>query len=313
MSSVPALSADVLPDVAATLSGVPLQWEENRSSASLAELASVLVEALQSAQQSASAQQWAEPYLAVNNVRVPAGFAFARESSQRTVSDWLAYVENFCSGMRVAHPVALAAVHLQDEALRWYLAWQSGRDPYGIPWSEFKSAMLASSLVDPYASQDLLDEQRALTQGSRSIIEYVRFATTLHQRGSSHRFLASYPQHFWIESFRAGLNSELQSRMPAISESTTFEELKQRNPREGVRPLSRGRRNGPGGRGMQPTRAGWYRGIFNESPNRREPVKRYPQRVIINTHLWEPGEALTMHLSADVYLLTGERLTWVPL
>jgi phosphoglycerate dehydrogenase-like enzyme len=71
MSSVPALSADVLPDVAATLSGVPLQWEENRSSASLAELASVLtaaaLEALQSAQQSASAQEWAEPYLAVNN------------------------------------------------------------------------------------------------------------------------------------------------------------------------------------------------------------------------------------------------------
>ena len=120
MSSVPALSADVLPAVDATLSGVPLQWEENRSSASFAELASVLtaaaLEALQSAQQSASAQQWAEPYLAVNNVRVPAGFAFARESSQRTVSDWLAYVENFCSGMRVAHPVALAAMHLQDEA-----------------------------------------------------------------------------------------------------------------------------------------------------------------------------------------------------
>ena len=158
MSSVPALSADVLPDVAATLSGVPLQWEENRSSASLAELASVLVEALQSAQQSASAQQWAEPYLAVNNVRVPAGFAFARESSQRTVSDWLAYVENFCISMRVAHPVALAALHLQDEALRWYIGWQGGRDSYGIPWAEFSSAMLASSLVDRNASQDLLDQ-----------------------------------------------------------------------------------------------------------------------------------------------------------
>ena len=85
--------------------------------------------------------------------------------------------------------------------------------------------------------------------------------------------------------------------------------MKQRNPREGVRPLSRGRRNGPGGRGMQPTRAGWYRGIFYESPNRREPVKRYSQRVIINTHLWEPGEALTMRLSADSYLLTGASST----
>ena len=101
-----------------------------------------------------------EPYLAVNNVRVPAGFAFARESSQRTVSDWLAYVENFCSGMRVAHPVALAALHLQDEALRWYIGWQGGRDSYGIPWAEFSSAMLASSLVDRNASQDLLDQKR---------------------------------------------------------------------------------------------------------------------------------------------------------
>ena len=69
----------------------------------------------------------------------------------------------------------------------------------------------------------------------------------------------------------------------------------------------------PGAEGMQPACVGWYGVIFYESPNRREPVKRYPQRVIINTHLWEPGEALTMHLSADVYLLTGERLTWVPL
>ena len=60
---------------------------------------------------------------------------------------------------------------------------------------------------------------------------------------------------------------------------------------------ARGRGNAAGLRRL-------YGGIFNESPNRREPVKRYPQRVIINTHLWEPGEALTMHLSADVYLLT---------
>jgi hypothetical protein len=37
---------------------------------------------------------------------------------------------------------------------------------------------------------------------------------------------------------------------------------------------------------MQPACVGWYGGIFNESPNRREPVKRYSQRVIINTHLW---------------------------
>ena len=55
--------------------------------------------------------------------------------------------------------------------------------------------------------------------------------------------------------------------------------------------LSRGRRNGPGPRGVQPACVGWYGGIFNQSPNRREPVKRYSQRVIINTHLWEPGEA----------------------
>jgi hypothetical protein len=47
---------------------------------------------------------------------------------------------------------------------------------------------LGSSLVDPSSNQSLLDQQRALTQGSRSILEYVRVATTLRQKGSSHRF-----------------------------------------------------------------------------------------------------------------------------
>ena len=37
---------------------------------------------------------------------------------------------------------------------------------------------LGSSLVDPSSNQSLLDQQRALTQGSRSILEYVRVATT---------------------------------------------------------------------------------------------------------------------------------------
>ena len=61
---------------------------------------------------------------------------------------------------------------------------------------------LGSSLVDPSSNQSLLVQQRALTQGSRSILEYVRVATTLRQKGSSHRF---FPRsHTEIEKLGKG-------------------------------------------------------------------------------------------------------------
>jgi hypothetical protein len=46
--------------------------------------------------------------------------------------------------------------------------------------------MSASALVDPSADQALLDQQRALAQGSRGVIEYVRVATSLRQRSFTH-------------------------------------------------------------------------------------------------------------------------------
>jgi len=158
----------------------------------------------------------------VNQVRVPPGFSFSKETTQRSVADWLNLVEHFCVSFRVAHPVAMASTHLQDAALHWFLTWLDTRDPHTISWSDFRAAMLASPLVDPGSVQALLDQHRSLTQGSRGVLEYVRTATALRQRGSTHRFLKDYPEHFWLEGFRAGLKRDLQARMPAITESTTF-------------------------------------------------------------------------------------------
>ena len=158
----------------------------------------------------------------VNQVRVPPGFSFSKETTQRSVADWLNLVEHFCVSFRVAHPVAMASTHLQDAALHWFLTWLDTRDPHTISWSDFRAAMLASPLVDPGSVQALLDQHRSLTQGSRGVLEYVRTATALRQRGSTHRFLKDYPEHFWLEGFRAGLKRDLQARMPALTESTTF-------------------------------------------------------------------------------------------
>ena len=59
--------------------------------------------------------------VSVQQARPPAGFAFAKETAQRSVADWLAQVEHFCVSMRVAHPVALAGNYLEGGALLWYL------------------------------------------------------------------------------------------------------------------------------------------------------------------------------------------------
>jgi len=92
MSSVPALSAAVLQDVLASVGSpaveshtpeVPLQWEENRSSTSIAELASVLVAALVGGADLAGA--------------LPRG-------QQRPGASWLC----LCEGVKPTHGIGLA-------------------------------------------------------------------------------------------------------------------------------------------------------------------------------------------------------------
>ena len=76
--------------------------------------------------------------------------------------------------------------------------------------------------MDPAGFQTLIDQHRSLSQGQRSILDYVRYATTLRQKAFSHRFLAHYPEFFFVEAFHAGLSKDLQSRMPEINEGTTL-------------------------------------------------------------------------------------------
>jgi len=99
----------------------------------------------------------------------------------------------------------------------------SSRIAAELVWSDFRRAMLASNLVDPSGFQTLIDQHRALSQGQRSILDYVRYATTLRQKAFSHRFLAHYPEFFFVEAFHAGLTKDLQSRMPEVNEETTLE------------------------------------------------------------------------------------------
>ena len=205
------------------------------ATASFQEFASMLASVMQQANAAGSraAPQPPQPYTLDSNIvapgtvsmqqaRPPAGFAFAKETAQRSVADWLAQVEHFCVSMRVAHPVALAGNYLEGGALLWYLQWKGDSDPHELVWSSFRRAILSSNLVDPAGFQTLIDQHRSLSQGQRNILDYVRYATTLRQKAFSHRFLAHYPEFFFVEAFHACLSKDLQSRMPEVNEWTTL-------------------------------------------------------------------------------------------
>jgi hypothetical protein len=97
------------------------------------------------------------------------------------------------------------------------MQWKGSSDPHELVWSNFRRAILSSNLVDPAGFQTLIDQHRSLSQGQRSILDYVRFATTLRQKAFSHRFLAHYPEFFFVEAFHAGLTKDLQSRIIVVS------------------------------------------------------------------------------------------------
>ena len=56
-----------------------------------------------------------------------------------------------------------------------------------------------------------------------SIKVYLDKANDIYQHRKTHPFLQDYNEHFFIEMFRYGLQKDIQSRLPGITASTTYE------------------------------------------------------------------------------------------
>ena len=56
--------------------------------------------------------------VSVQQARPPAGFAFAKETGQRSVADWLAQVEHFCVSMRVAQCSRHEPADMEESLMR---------------------------------------------------------------------------------------------------------------------------------------------------------------------------------------------------
>mmetsp|Transcript_54209 Transcript_54209/g.128765 ORF Transcript_54209/g.128765 Transcript_54209/m.128765 type:complete len:366 (-) Transcript_54209:218-1315(-) len=165
--------------------------------------------------------------LAPTHIRHVASLDFNGDDPKRTVNDFLTQFEMFCTINRAAFPVATASPYLIGDASRWFHSVYQGRSVFDITWGEFSSAMLSSPLVDIMASQRLLDEYKMQAQRSSSIKDYITDAYKMYSLKSSHNWLRTYPEHFFVESFSHGLDPEIKSRLPKIENSTTFTEYTQ--------------------------------------------------------------------------------------
>ncbi|KAJ1468805.1 hypothetical protein T484DRAFT_1854113 [Baffinella frigidus] len=97
---------------------------------------------------------------------------------------WVNSIEAFCKLHKTCAPALLASGYLIKGAAAWLHA--------------------------KYGEQDM-------------DTDYINKSNAIYQQRKTHSFLKDYKEHFFIETFRFGLDRELQSRMPAITTNTTYD------------------------------------------------------------------------------------------
>jgi hypothetical protein len=155
-------------------------------------------------------------------VRHNAALNFAQHTMEVPVHAWLNSMAAFCILHKTNAPAFLASGYLLGYAAAWFHSTFADKNMYKVSWKAFSSAILDSYLIDPTADQTLLNRCKTLSQGTLSIKDYLNEANAIYQNRTTHPFLKSYPDHFFIEAFRSGLHSEIQSRLPAVTATTTF-------------------------------------------------------------------------------------------
>jgi hypothetical protein len=155
-------------------------------------------------------------------VRHVSNYEFSKATKEFSLDQFLARWESYCELTNAAFPVALISAYLTKEAGTWFTGAFAGKSLFTITWVEFCTAIHASSLVDIMADQRALDDAKALMQGGSSIKNYIVQATTIYNGRLAHKNLKHYPEFYFIEMFRSGLNPEIKARLPAITDSTYF-------------------------------------------------------------------------------------------
>ena len=156
-------------------------------------------------------------------VRHNSALDFPGATAAVPVHAWLNNMAAFCKLHKTCAPSLLASGYLIKGAAAWFHATYGEQDMYKVFWKDFSSAMLHSYMVDSTADQRLLDKCKTLSQGTLSIKDYLDKSNDIYQHRKTHPFLKKYDEHFFTEMFRSGLHRDTQSRLPAITEDTTYE------------------------------------------------------------------------------------------
>jgi hypothetical protein len=156
-------------------------------------------------------------------VRHNSALDFAGSTVAVPVPAWLNSMAAFCKLHKTCAPSLLASGYLIKGAAAWFHATYGEQDMYKVFWKDFSNAMLHSYMVDSTADQRLLDKCKTLSQGTLSIKEYLDKSNDIYQNRKTHPFLKKYDEHFFTEMFRSGLHRDTQSRLPAITDDTTYE------------------------------------------------------------------------------------------
>jgi hypothetical protein len=157
-----------------------------------------------------------------HKVKIISSLEFAKGSAKESAVEWLARVERICTFHRVDFPAAFACNYLTKEASSCFTAAFQGQDPYTIDWMTFRTWLLSSPLHDRLADQKTLDQVHSLQQGNSSVKNYTDATFLLYTKKACHATLNNYPDSFWIDAFRRGLNPEIQSRLPIVTATTTL-------------------------------------------------------------------------------------------
>jgi hypothetical protein len=156
-------------------------------------------------------------------VRHNSALDFSGPTAAVPVSSFLNNMKAFIRLHKTSAPALLASGYLTKDAAKWFHTNYGEEDMYKVSWNDFSNAMLKSYMVDSTSDQRLLDKCKTLSQGTLSIKDYLDKSNDIYQNRKTHPFLKDYNEHFFTEMFRYGLHRDTQSRLPAITIDTTYE------------------------------------------------------------------------------------------
>jgi hypothetical protein len=188
----------------------------------------------------------------------------------RTIESKFALLTIPCADSSKAH---FAAQQLHGAARIWwdnYCAMQA--DGHVISWEEFWNAFRAHHILEGLMERKL-NEFLALTQGTRTVLQYAQAFNHLCQYAGYHADSDTKKQ----DRFRRGLSTKLKERLNLVKENTFSELVNMTLTQEDCITAQRAekkRRISTGPAGVQPSRCRFVQNAPPRAPQRNAPLGR---------------------------------------